>query len=247
VRGNHVQPNVDWVKHMIWKSIEYPLLATLLSKSELDRIISPILCTGLPRSGIMRNISRDLVFAKECHQGLGIIHPFVTQGLRKLSAWFDCSSTLTTSLITCAWESCTTQCGLGKNFLCEPYKPIGAMIDRCWISTLWEFLDEHQITLETDSPDPTRFHGDGYLMKLVHGLSKSELRTFNYCRIYLRVELLSDIITADGKQVRRNVWAGIEDSLMESLVIAAGNCGEHVLHNWWGLMNKGSYFNHIQE
>jgi hypothetical protein len=124
------------LKHMIWKSIEYPFLATVLSKSELDRIVSPILCTGLTRSGIMRNISRDMDCAKECHQGLGMIHLFVTQGLRKLSAWFVCSSTLTTSLITCSWESCTIQCGLGENFLCQPYKLIGAMIDRCWISTL---------------------------------------------------------------------------------------------------------------
>ncbi len=36
--------------------------------------------------------------------------------------------------------------------------------------------------------------------------------TFNFCRIFLRVELLSDILTADGHAIRQEIWKGIHNS-----------------------------------
>lgn len=39
-------------------------------------------------------------------------------------------------------------------------------------------------------------------------ISKDDIRVFNFCRIYLQVELLSDIIRADGKRIRPAIWKG---------------------------------------
>jgi hypothetical protein len=68
----------------IMKSIEYPLLATTMSKCNIDFILAPILSAGLPKMGVCRNISRKLVFSTFKYQGLGLVHPFILQGLRKL-------------------------------------------------------------------------------------------------------------------------------------------------------------------
>jgi hypothetical protein len=51
---------------------------------------------------------------------------------------------------------------------------------------------------------------DEYIMKLiVLGKYKpEELRVFNACRLYLQVELLSDILNAQGTKVKEHVWQG---------------------------------------
>jgi hypothetical protein len=41
--------------------------------------------------------------------------------------------------------------------------------------------------------------------------SNGDIQIFNNCRLYLQVELVSDIMTADGKAIRRNIWQGIRD------------------------------------
>jgi hypothetical protein len=45
--------------------------------------------------------------------------------------------------------------------------------------------------------------------------SNVELEQFNYCRLYLRVELVSDLMTADGVAVRKHLWQGITDNCHE--------------------------------
>jgi Reverse transcriptase (RNA-dependent DNA polymerase) len=201
---------------MIWKTIEYPLLATSMTKEQINLVVKPILEVGLPRSGICRNMARAIVFSEVTHQGLGMKHPYLTQGLRKLNAVFDEASSMTNDLIEHAWESCQVVCGLGENFLIEPFHPIGAMLERCWMTTLWEFLDEYQIKLDCPSTTNFRFEGDCFLMSKTMGLHARDLQVFNHCRIYLKVELLSDILTACGARVREKVWCGESGSRDEA-------------------------------
>jgi hypothetical protein len=92
---------------MIRKTIEYPLLSTTMTKKELDQVVAPILKIGLPRSGICRTISRKLVYSTTKYQGFGLIHPFITQGIKKLLQLFDYSSPLSAGLISVAHHSNT--------------------------------------------------------------------------------------------------------------------------------------------
>jgi hypothetical protein len=54
-----------------------------MTKKQMDYILAPILEVGLPKSGICRNISRAVTFASPKYLGLGIKHPFITQGIKK--------------------------------------------------------------------------------------------------------------------------------------------------------------------
>jgi hypothetical protein len=59
-----------------------------------------------------------------------------------------------------------------------------------------------------------RFEGDACIMVSVCAKCKWELSSigsFNYCRLFLGVELLSDIITADGTTIRQILWKGHKD------------------------------------
>jgi hypothetical protein len=48
-------------------------------------------------------------------------------------------------------------------------------------------------------------------MELAVTLNQTDLNIFNCHRMYLKVILVSDVTTADGKKVRTKVWQGIPD------------------------------------
>jgi hypothetical protein len=135
--GNHVRSSSltrdeVWysLQHMIMKTIEYPLIATTMTKTQLDRVVIPILQIGLPRSGICRTISRSLVFSSTKYQGIGICHPFVTQGARKLLQLFSFESKFTQELVSIAYNTTMIESGLGLHFLDQPYEPVRKTVDR---------------------------------------------------------------------------------------------------------------------
>jgi hypothetical protein len=156
---------------MIWKTIEYPLLATAMTKHQIDLIISPVLQIGLPRSGRCRNMARALFFSEIDYQGLGMKHPYVTQGLRKLLALADKSPSMTSEVLQSAWGTCMLLCGLGEYYLLEPFHPIGPTLERCWMTTLWEFLDVHHIKVARATTTFIRFDGDCFLCQCLQHLT----------------------------------------------------------------------------
>lgn len=72
------------LKTMIMKTLEYPLLATIMTERDLDNIMSILLKVRLSKSGICRTISRKLVYSSKKYFGFGIRHLFATQGISKL-------------------------------------------------------------------------------------------------------------------------------------------------------------------
>jgi ribonuclease HI len=118
------------------------------------------------------------------------------------------------SLIQIAWENTILECGLGSNFLCCKGTAIRKIITHTWITSMWEFSEVYNIQIQQTSPtDDRRFPNDFYLMaKAAFILNTSALRNFNYCRIFLQVNLLSDVLTADGRRIPQDAWEGIRDN-----------------------------------
>jgi hypothetical protein len=173
------------------KSIEYPLLATTMTKNQLDIIMRPILMSGLPRAGICRNMARIAIFASTKYQGLGLRHPHITQGLRKLILFGMVSeATYTLSLIQISWNHCKWECGLGINFLSAPFtKKARSLITPGWITSLWEFLSTYKLSIRTTSLEALRFRDDCLLMDKVLSAPQitagEHIQAFNICRQYL--------------------------------------------------------------
>ena len=76
------------MKSTIWKSLEFPMAITSLSKQEWDTIIRPILMEGLPKMSANRNFPRDIVFAPEKLQGFNFQHPFSLQVIKQVQLLF---------------------------------------------------------------------------------------------------------------------------------------------------------------
>jgi hypothetical protein len=104
------------------------------------------------------------------------------------------------------------QSGLGENFLCTSYSTHGKALESTWITTLWEFMDTYKIQLRRQCISSLRFQEDYFLMSRVQRYGTSDIRKFNYCRLFLQLELFSDIVTADGAKIRYSVWHGIKNA-----------------------------------
>jgi Reverse transcriptase (RNA-dependent DNA polymerase) len=222
VRSGGVSRREAWylLNAVIMKTIEYPLLATTFSKKELDQVMQPILKIGLPKSGICRNMARDAVFSPCKYMGFGIHHPYITQGIRKVMLFMSKEHRTSSDLIRIAWENTVLESGLGPNFLTETGIAIRRVITKTWTTSLWEFIDTHNIKLQhVPAINESRSQNDFYIMKPASAfLSTADLRHFNHCRMYLQVNLLSDVLTADGRRVRQEMMNGnIQSNLMAGL------------------------------
>ena len=199
----------------IMKTIEYPLLATSMSRAQFQFIMAPILVSALPRAGICRYMNRDVIYSLPMHQGMGIQDPFVTQGLRKLFELLheQCHANPATSFLSsAALCNLATFTGLGPNFLLyPPSRQMLGMIDNSLCRSLWEFLHIYGIEVRKMVHIHKQFENDELIMERIYdsSLSTSDLRIFNYCRIFLQVNHLSEVISMDGKGIRRHIWEGI--------------------------------------
>ena len=215
LRVKKMQRDAVWysLTASIMKTIEYPLLATSISQAQFQYIMAPILATALPQAGIYRYMNRDVIYSLPLHQGMGIPDPFVTQGLRKLFELLHepCKANPALPFLSSALSSLATFSGLGPNFLLyPPTKRMLGMIDNSLCRSLWEFLHVYGIQVKKLVKCDKQFDQDEYIMKRIYASSYStaDLRIFNYCRIFLQVSRLSEIISINGKGIRRHILEG---------------------------------------
>jgi hypothetical protein len=217
VRTGHLTRQEAWqcLQTTVMKTIGYCLPASILSKKDIDDIMTPLLKIGLPKAGICRTMARAVVYGSVQVQGLGVQYPFWMQGIEKIKLLLDMSQTTTQRLLDIAWCKMVIESGLGPTFWDFPFKKMQRIVTKGWLSTLWEFISEAD-GLKIRRMDGLRhryprFDGDQYLMQLLiqqQNISGEDIKAFNYCRLFLQVEMMSDILTADGKMVRKDLWMG---------------------------------------
>jgi hypothetical protein len=86
VRSGKLTRTEAWfsLMHCMMKTLEYPLMATSLSKAQCNTIMRPLLEAGLPALGINRPLTRAVVYGPRRFQGLGIPDLWALQGILKL-------------------------------------------------------------------------------------------------------------------------------------------------------------------
>jgi hypothetical protein len=106
---------------------------------------------------------------------------------------------------------------VGPGFLEKANYKLQQLVTKGWLHSIWEFATTYKIKIQRPQCENAREwknQNDSYIMKDVCSNSNwgiRELLKFNCCRLYLQVELISDIVTADGKQIRQQAWKGIKD------------------------------------
>jgi hypothetical protein len=192
----------------------YPLAATTFTESQCSQILAPALSIGLATSGIVRTLPRDLVHGSVHYQGLGIPSLYSEQGLAHtdvLLRFGNRPDTITGGLLRISVEQLTLEIGL-------PDPPLQSNIANfSWLTPTWlthtgQFLSSSGLQLRTDLPTlPIYREDDQYLMVAFLRAGITGLRFLHYCRMYLRVTCLSELVSGDGCSITDKSWLGIRD------------------------------------
>jgi hypothetical protein len=120
-------------------------------------------------------------------------------------------------LILVIFNTTMIQCGLVTQFLEHPYEPFRKILYRTWMTTLWEHVQDNQILIHNSFRSTHGYDMDSYIMAHAIRNKIPILQLFNICCIFPQIETLSDIMTADGKSIRRAIWNGRRQVLIHPL------------------------------
>ena len=213
VRSGYISPRLAWkaLESTITKSIEYPLAATCLSPEQCRDIMTPALTVGLRQSKIQKNFPRALVYGPLAGQGLGIksINTLqLIEHVQVLTRHGD-SDTLTGNLLRHEIEGISLHMGSATKIweldpeLWEPICP-ESWIKTTWIDAIYHhiFIEDPTMSLNSPAQGPT-------IMDIIiesQFSTKNYLKKINWCRMYIEAVYVSDLLTADGKNISEESW-----------------------------------------
>jgi hypothetical protein len=211
-----LNPGEAWyaLKSTIMKTLEYPMETISLTKRQWNHILAPILTANLPKAGISRTFTRDVIFGPSDELGLNLMHPYHHQFLRQLSVVLEemQAETITKSLLVATAEQLLIETGLPGTLKDIPTSIVKHILPDSWWLQLLSYLQDHNIELDGPiSTLGTQTSHDVFIMKafIDHGFRKSELKMLNDTRLYLRVYVLSQITTMDGSQIEEWAWEAV--------------------------------------
>ena len=187
----------------IIKKLEYPLLAMTLTREECDDILRPLLRATLPKTRINRNFNRKVLHAPGGLLGLELPCLYTTQVVEHVECLLrhGGSQSITGKLLEAALEVAKAEAGVQGSLFGNSFKTYGHLITSSWIKEVWREIDDNSIQFEerTTSLQPKRDNEVYINEKFVeHGYTPNQRKILNTCRIFLRVTVLSDIISGDG-------------------------------------------------
>ena len=219
--GNYIgkgtlTPDVCWnaLNTTIVKTLEYPLAATTFTKSELTKIIAPALKTGLPSSGICRSFPRAILYGSKSTQGLEVNNLYHTQNIRHIKdimdqAWKDTPSS---KLLQANIELLHLDAGIAGHLFKREIPVTWVTTKNTIVYHTLVFCQEYEITFaEPGKTLQLKREGDAFLMEgfIAANASIEELSALNRCRLFHKVNTISDISTGDGQRLNKDVYEKI--------------------------------------
>ena len=218
VRTGLIRRSDVWLslQTQIGKSLEYPLTALALTEAECDRIEKPIRKHGLEACGIKKTLPSVVVDGPLGSHGIGrkrLYHVWAYLHVAILMKHGPRAS-ITGKFLRACKELHQLEAGTAGDVLASPFSQFGEYATRTWIKSTWRFLSKYDVRIDFHSaPPPEQRYNDQFLMEAFAGagVSASDLRRINRCRMYLQALTVADISTGDGKAIRRDAWSGISD------------------------------------
>ena len=211
IRSGHLSRRDAWLglKRMIWPSLKYPLTATTLTEKQGAQIMSSLYKVLVPKLGANRGFPNAYRYAPHCFHGLALPAPYLSQGAEQVISIISCGtgSDMPGYLIQASLEQAQLEIGFGTQLFAVDYAQFGHLVTDCWIKSVWEFVSRAGIQLSGyDIPiPPLQREHDQYIMEWLlersPGLSASDLRSINRCRLFLQASSLTDIVSGDGTYI----------------------------------------------
>ncbi|CAJ1967895.1 unnamed protein product, partial [Cylindrotheca closterium] len=218
VRSGHLHKYdvIPLIKTTVMKSLEYHMVLTTLDAATWVSIISLVLQVCLPKAGICRSFPCDMVLAPLKFQGLGIPHRFGTQVSKHIEVLLRhlSNQTKTGAYMEAAVQEHQLETGTSFGLFQQDYSNMAILASDTWLKRVWKELEDLDIYVALDSPGlPLRCEGDALHIEVFMELEvdQAALKWLNWCRMFLQVCTVSDIVTADGRSIRESMWHGERD------------------------------------
>jgi hypothetical protein len=183
--------------------VMYAMNTANFSQIQCESIQSPVINSILPLLGFNRHTSRSLVFAPSDFGGIGITNLYTelySTRIETIISHTRMDKSELGKLFRINLEFIHLLTGKSTPYL-QSTKQI-SYIQKNWFSGLHQFLIKHELQMDIRSlwlPSIQRLH-DKVIMDLDH-TEESRIQVINNWRVFFQVNLLSDIVTADGSKI----------------------------------------------
>jgi hypothetical protein len=215
IRTRRLNPEEAWysLTATILRTLEYPLVATTLTREQCKEIIKPVLKTVLPLYRVQRRLPRALVHGSLRSRGLNIPDLYWTQLIQHIHSIQRHMHRDTPSRDLHVENMDLLQFHIGSTvtFWELPFQEYGCLAPEGWMKHTWEALSLTQLTLRGPNLGlPNERLHDVSLMDafVAQGFGEQCLITLNECRLYLGASHLSHISTACGSRIDQRCWHG---------------------------------------
>jgi hypothetical protein len=198
----------------IWcGQMNYPLAAASIPRPACEKIQSKAISASLSKCGFNQKTNRAIVHGTPWFGGLGWRHMYFEQGIQHILTIVKHLRTPPPfqSLLQNALDWHQVTAGVSFSPLHPPSVPIKYI--KCpWIDVTCAMLlhCSAQLTIPGITlPKPKRVHDECIMEGLIPlNLPVATLERINACRLWLRVETLSDVSTLHGDRIDRIAWLG---------------------------------------
>lgn len=185
--------------------MRYSLSVTSINQMDFETIQKNATNSLLSALGYNRHMPREVVFCTQKFQGIGFKHMYDlqgTDGVRLLLQELNFKEGSTNKMIRVLLEVIQQEAGIQAPIL-EENRPL-QYIEWGWIPSIRDFLYHinAQITNATAGLEIYRVN-DSLIIDapIIQTMTRKEQILINRCRIFLQVECVSDIASADGRQI----------------------------------------------
>jgi hypothetical protein len=173
-----------------------------LTKKQYEKIMQPVISAGLTKSHICRPFSTALIQAGSEPLGAGLPLLFTFQGIALLITLVSHSpgGSIMSLIFWAAPEAAFMEAGCGSSPWKPEFKALLQVITKTWTSSVVYFMAENFIDLHHN------IRMDGYSQKeslvmanlIKQGASLPELTSMIQCCNFLRVSIISEVMTGCG-------------------------------------------------
>ena len=213
---------ITFLRGMAWPALTYPLAASAIDRATLEAIQSSLIQSTLRSLHYNKNFPRALTFGPIRLGGLNLPHLYASQGQGQVLSLLRHARSNPSSLnYQTTWSAIRwiqQLVGSQHSFLSSDYTGITSILPT-WYRSVKEFLISSDIScILTDHSAKPQRTGDVVLMDhpAIHRFTPTQTLHINAVRLYLTVETLADLATADGTRLRPGVRQGSKQHIPPS-------------------------------
>jgi hypothetical protein len=193
-------------------TMRYSLAVTAINQIDLETVQQKITSSLLAFLGYNRHMPREVIFGAKKFQGLGLRHLYDIQGVdgtRLLLHELNNGPSTTNKMLQITLDVIQQEAGIYRPIL-EETRPL-QYIEWGWIPSVRDFLHHIDARIMNATQGLQVYRENDCLIMdndYISRATRKEAILINRCRLALQVECLSDIATADGRQIDR-AWTDL--------------------------------------